>query len=84
MFGTSPGHLLACAKAGTCIPAREYPTCHALRTVGSTGSTAARVRRYTGCSATSGGRSRSSSISGGTDVVDGVRRQLPDHPGRRR
>lgn len=81
VLGTSPGYLLACAKAGA-EPARNHDL-HRLRVLGSTGSTLPAdaygwVRDHVGAGV------QVNSISGGTDVVGafvGGAPTLPVWPG---
>ncbi|OBI72110.1 acetoacetate--CoA ligase [Mycobacterium sp. E740] len=81
VLGTSPGYVLACAKAGA-VPAKEHDL-SALRTVGITGaslppSSSLWLRDNVG------GHVQVSSISGGTDVVSafiGGVRTVPVWPG---
>lgn len=65
-FGTSPGHLLACRKAGL-HPGRDHDL-HRLRTVGCTGSPLP-ADSYRWLRSELGESVSISSLSGGTDVV---------------
>ncbi|MGN2635795.1 acetoacetate--CoA ligase [Nocardia takedensis] len=81
VLGTSPGYVLACAKAGS-VPRVEHDL-SALRTVGITGS-ALPPSSALWLSANVGERVQVNSISGGTDVVSaflGGVRTVPVWPG---
>ena len=78
-FGTSPGHLLACRKAGL-HPGAQHDLSR-LRTVGSTGSPLA-ADLFEWVKAEVGGHVEVSSISGGTDVVTAFAGGTAGVPGR--
>jgi acetoacetyl-CoA synthetase len=81
VFGTSPGYVLACAKAGV-TPAIDHDL-QALRTVGVTGA-ALSADSSMWLHHNIGGHVRVSSMSGGTDVVSafvGGVRIVPVYPG---
>jgi acetoacetyl-CoA synthetase len=80
-FGTSPGHLLACRKAGL-HPGAQHDLSR-LRTVGSTGSPLP-AELFEWIKAEVGAAVEVSSISGGTDVVSafaGGTAGVPARPG---
>ncbi len=78
-FGTSPGHLLACRKAGL-HPGAQHDLSR-LRTVGSTGSPLP-ADLFEWVRAEVGGGVEVSSISGGTDVVSAFAGGTADVPAR--
>ena len=83
VFGTSPGYVLGCAKAGA-VPRKEHDL-SALRTVGITGSSLPPSSSLW-LRDNVGERVQVASISGGTDVVSafvGGVRTVPVWPGER-
>ncbi|MEE2032332.1 acetoacetate--CoA ligase [Rhodococcus chondri] len=81
VFGTSPGYVLACAKAGV-VPRRDHDL-SALRAVGVTGSTLPSSSSLW-LAEKVGDRVQVMSITGGTDVVSafiGSARTVPVWPG---